>query len=59
VSQNEYTLFLENYKVKLNIDFEIQHLELLDKKREWLKLIIKEERIESIFHTEWLQENTR
>jgi len=59
VSQNEYTLFLENYKVKLDIDFEIQHLELLDKKREWLKLIIKEERIESIFHTEWLQENTR
>ncbi len=55
VSQNEYTLFLEKYKVKLDIDFEIQHLELLDKEREWLKLIIKEESIESIFHTEWLQ----
>jgi len=57
VSQNEYTLFLEKYKVKLDIDFEIQHLELLDKEREWLKLIIKEESIESIFHTEWLQKN--
>ena len=46
VSQNEFTLFLEKYKVKLDIDFEIQHLELLDKEREWLKLIIKEESIE-------------
>jgi hypothetical protein len=55
VSQNEYTFFLEKYKVKLDIDFEIQHLELLDKEREWTKLIIKEESIESIFHTEWLQ----
>ncbi len=54
VSQNDYIICLEKYKVKLDIDFAIQHLELSDKEREWLNLITKEESMESIFHTEWL-----
>ena len=56
-SSNDLKLCLQNYKNKLSIDFEIQQMEYTDKKSEWNKLMLKEEQLTYIFHSNWLQKN--
>jgi hypothetical protein len=56
-STNELKLFLQNYKNKLSIDFELRQMEYTENKSEWNKLMLKEEQLTNIFHSNWLQKN--